>query len=94
MEDRPDLVENSAEVCEKEIIPEDINSSPVDQDACDTVVLTRNDADLIKDNDGNEVVLADATMNAELSSNDYISENSEPAESSDDNTEVSEDVQK
>lgn len=93
MEDRPDLVENSAEVCEKEIIPEDINSSPVDQDACDTVVLTRNDADLIKDNDGNEVVLADATMNAELSSNDYISENSEPAESSDDNTEVSEDVQ-
>lgn len=93
MEDRPDLVKNSAEVCEKEIIPEDINSSPVDQDACDTVVLTRNDADLIKDNDGNEVVLADATMNAELSSNDYISENSEPAESSDENTEVSEDVQ-
>lgn len=93
MEDRPDLVKNSAEVCEKEIIPEDINISPVDQDACDTVVLTRNDADLIKDNDGNEVVPVDATMNAELSSNDDISENPEPAESSDENTEVSEDAQ-
>ncbi len=93
MEDRPDLVKNSAEVCEKEIIPEDINISPVDQDACDTVVLTRNDADLIKDNDGNEVVPVDATMNAELSSNDDISENPEPVESSDENTEVSEDAQ-
>lgn len=93
MEDRPDLVKNSAEVCEKEIIPEDINISPVDQDACDTVVLTRNDADLIKDNDGNEVVPVDATMNAELSSNDDISENPEPAESSDENTEVAEDAQ-
>lgn len=93
MEDRPDLVKNSAEVCEKEIIPEDINISPVDQDACDTVVLTRNDADLIKDNDGNEVVPVDATMNAELSSNDDISENPEPVESSDENTEVAEDAQ-
>lgn len=80
MEDRPDFVKNSSEVSEKKIIPEDINSSPIDQDSCDTVVLTDRNADIIEEIDGNETILADAPMLAALTSNDGISGNSKPAE--------------
>lgn len=80
MEDRPDFVKNSSEISEKKIIPEDINSSPIDQDSCDTVVLTDRNADIIEEIESNETILADAPMLAALALNDGISGNSESAE--------------
>lgn len=74
MEDRPDLVKKSPEACEKKIIPEAVNSSPVDPDSCETVALTDRNADIIEDTGGNE------DIPAESESDNGISGNSAPAE--------------
>ncbi len=89
MEDRSDLIKKDAEVCEEKIIPQDINSGSLDQNACDTDVPELKNVEPIEENEVSEGVSADVPMNSELSESGEVFDASETEESSCENADES-----